>query len=801
MIKSLDFYSINKCVNTKKMQEVIAYKNIKNLRYGGFIMSNNDKIKSRPATNDKPKKVKKPIAKPFIANKVPLKACYKECGIIESAPGQFSVAYKVHINDKYDDKSMEELRNGLRNILSHLASKKFSYQIFIQNSIIQIGDFLENIQLKDNKSKEINECIYKYNQMLKNNAEIGHNNFERTIAFVLSCRADVVDDAIVKFEEINQELITMFKEQYGYLIERETIEERLETLYSLFHPDDVTGSYAAKREQVGNIKSAICPDTYEFRNTDYIKIGEQYARVLFVNSIPSVVSNTLLNDLMATASNSVMSIFCTPMDTDLAYKLAKKQVEANTDRKQVYIRNTVEDRKHKRSETKIERLHETEREYFYEQASEILEKTIANNDVMLMTNFLFTIFANSKEELDRNTKLISMSASKFAVQIRVCEDFQDEAFQSMFPVCNVKVDTARFLPSSTIATMQPLRAKVVVSNKYSFSGLNSVSDNLVFINRDLCRSGLISGTGHSGKSFAVKREALNKLMNSDNDVLIITPSMKPYTKFVDKLNGEKFTSEHVNFFLLSKDENVKRYMFEAFIVNALNVYDVGISNSKRREIIDAIKKEAEKLSKFKTWNEAMSVYNEHRDQFEKFGLALKTSKYTVDFKGEATYLNSTNRLNIVETKSNADLIIAMATAIEFKNRREAAGKNVDIFIDGIDPVFYNGGDFAACLADIFEDSNSYLTMVVQDAVRVLNNVDASIEFSFFIDHIGYFKLLKQGPIERRFYSEKLNIPTSLLAYLTDNEPGEGVIITRAENVAFNDRFENKTDPFYELFYI
>ena len=637
-------------------------------------MSNKDKVKARPAVENtkQEKKVKKPVAKPFLQNKVPFKDCYKECGVIESTPGNFSVAYKVHINDKVEDKSIEELRDGLRVILSDLASQGYSYQIFIQNSTIQIGDFLDSVQLKANKSNEVNEFIHRYNHMLKNNAEIGHNNFERTISFVLNYRAEMVDDAISKFEDLNEKLIIAFKEQYGYTIERETIEERLEMMYDLFHPE-ATSTYLQKREEVGNIKSAICPDEYEFKNTSYLKIGETYARVLFINSIPSVISHTLLNDLMATASNSVMSISCTPMDTKLGLEVAKKKVQENTDIRQIFIRNTVEDRKHKRSETKVERVRETETSYFYEHASEVLQEAIDNNDVMLMTNFLFAIFANSKEELDRHTKLLSMSASKFAVQIRVCEDFQDEAFQSMFPVCNIKVHTSRFLSSSTIATMQPLRAKVVVSNKYSFSGLNSISDNLVFINRDLCRVGIISGVDHSGKSFAVKREITNKLMNSDNEILLITPNMTPYKNFVKVFKGDVYNSEHVDFFMLSKDQTVKQYMFEAYMSNALELHKKRMANTKKKEISEIIKKEAEILSKFNSWNEAMKAFNSDKQRFATFGTALKTMGYMEGFKKEASFLKSTNRLNIVEVKNDADLIIAMATAMQYRARKEAEG--------------------------------------------------------------------------------------------------------------------------------
>jgi hypothetical protein len=237
--------------------------------------------------------------------------------------------------------------------------------------------------------------------------------------------------------------------------------------------------------------------------------------------------------------------------------------------------------------------------------------------------------------------------------------------------------------------------------------------------------------------------------------------------------------------------------------SALGINKKRIPTTKKREILEVIKKEADMLSKYNSWNEAMHAFNADKQSFSTFGSSLKAKNYMEGFKKEATFMSSKNRLNVIKINDDADLVLAMAAALDFMKKKEAAGKSVNVLIDGIDELFASnsGGNFAVCFADIFEDSKSYVTMVIQDAVRVLSKDDAAIEISYFLDHVNYFKLLAQGPIERRFYSEKLNIPTSLLAYLTDIEPGEGVIITRAENVAFNDRFETKDDPFYGLFYV
>lgn len=50
------------------------------------------------------------------------------------------------------------------------------------------------------------------------------------------------------------------------------------------------------------------------------------------------------------------------------------------------------------------------------------------------------------------------------------------------------------------------------------------------------------------------------------------------------------------------------------------------------------------------------------------------------------------------------------------------------------------------------------------------------------------KLLNQGPVERKKYAELLDIPNALLPYISNVEPGKGIIITPSGNVAFNDNW-------------
>ena len=66
--------------------------------------------------------------------------------------------------------------------------------------------------------------------------------------------------------------------------------------------------------------------------------------------------------------------------------------------------------------------------------------------------------------------------------------------------------------------------------------------------------------------------------------------------------------------------------------------------------------------------------------------------------------------------------------------------------------------------------------------------------------MNYFELFGLGPIERKQFIEKLNVADTLIPYIIDREPGEGIILTSTSNIAFTDRLGDEEHSFYKLFY-
>ena len=90
-------------------------------------------------------------------------------------------------------------------------------------------------------------------------------------------------------------------------------------------------------------------------------------------------------------------------------------------------------------------------------------------------------------------------------------------------------------------------------------------------------------------------------------------------------------------------------------------------------------------------------------------------------------------------------------------------------------------------------------MVIQSSVKLMSDNKTLIRLEELINCCTNYKLLNQGAIERKKYSELLNIPNSLINYITNVDYGKGLIITPSSNIAFDDNFVEEKTAFYDLF--
>ena len=779
-------------------------------------------VENKTKSKKQNKKAKKTTvnAANHITSKIPYIRCYEEHGMFEIEPHRYSISYGINPPKELSGEQYVKsvAYNCLENIL--LAMRGFTFRFTIRNSHITEEEYLNSIRLVENKEPKVNEIIRNYNDVLKENVNIGHNNFKMSLYLTIIIDAEVPDDALERFQSIEEAIVTEFKKLYGYEVHLLSLAGRLEVLYDIYHPDLDSPAFGSKVDYDGkgfsiasmkrmkmNTKDVIAPKHYEAKERDYFELGDKFGRMLFINSIPSAVSDSLLSDLISISSNSMLSVTYQPIDADFGFKTSANLVKNNIEVRNITIRDTIEDRKKHRIERRETMIKETEEEYFNKAALNVFTDSAAKGHPVMLTTFVVALFSDTLEELERDTTLLKISASKYACPIKPFDYQQHEAFVSVLPLGSINVDVPRLFNVERLSKLLPVNIQSLFEREVTLQGLNEINDNFVLIDRRNYPLGLISGMKTSGKTFALKRDVINTMMTTDDTIIVVAPKLKKeipdYDEFVTNLDGTIYEPILTDLFSADDDygltvpkETFKQMFLETFITLKLGFHKKRYTSEELQTVYDEVSKEAAALSKYDDYVSAVKYAREHGNDFKLFNKVITTYIPTSEYPDF-----SQSRLNLVYFNTPAELLLQIDYLWNYAISMKKQNRNVWIYVDGIDEFMYSpvASDYLIGLLDKCKTLKVPMTMVVQDGAKVASNDTAKIEFDYFLEKIDYFKLLSQGVIERRKYVEKLDIPQTLVPYITDAEPSQGIIITPSANAPFNDRFESLEHPFYKLF--
>lgn len=709
-----------------------------------------------------------------ITSDIPYIRCFEEGGMFESSPGEYSKAYVINNIDpeKAADFNYELVTNRFGSLLNTIP-ESMRVQFIIHNRLIPVDTFLERVLRSADKEDAVNDWIEKYNDNIRENVGIGHNNIKKNKYFVISVRAATPDDALEEFRHIEKEIKASFNAIYGIGIEVLSAVGRLKVMYSMFNPKgrdfgkkaDLHGegfNFKDMKRLRLTTKDCIAPSAWEHREKTYMSFDNTtYVRSFFIQNLPPRLSGNLIFDITNVCSNMIFSAVYEPVDAKYGFEAASKKVLDNRVIKETLKRDTLKDRKervHIQSETMIV---ESEQAYLDNAALDTLKTSVARGDKAFLASFIIVLYAEDIETLERDTRLLSLSTSKFGCQVRCLDLQQKEGFQSVLPFAQAKVDVKRLMSNEKLSSIPPLNIQEVLQKDGLFAGLNQINDNLVLLNRknNPSMSGIIAGTEHSGKTYQNKREIFNALISTNDKVFIISDTDE-YDAFVAQLGGmcvsdcKADPNECIDHYgLINPDEYSKSLMLDAMQAGVL------ISGEP--------------------------------DSIEEY--AKRTGQIPDD-----------NRLILLKTMSLTDKVIMMDHLWNKSIKDKMNNISTWVFIDSVDELI-TSEECAAFLLDYIEKTDAIknvLTMVIQSSVKLFTDRQAVFRIEDVIRNVGYHKLLNQGAIERRKYTEILNIPNTLVNYITGAELGKGIILTTANNTAFDDNFyseEEAEDTFYKLF--
>ena len=162
-------------------------------------------------------------------------------------------------------------------------------------------------------------------------------------------------------------------------------------------------------------------------------------------------------------------------------------------------------------------------------------------------------YGKTVRDLDMATDKVAKIFETQNHEVHTLTDRQIEGFKSILPLCHDNLGKSRTLLTTHIALLIPFTSQeLFMKGESIYYGLNTLSNNMIMCDRKQLNTpnGLILGKPGSGKSFTTKREILNSMLISSDDVIICDPEGE-YHPLVHGLGGQVInisnkSNDHIN---------------------------------------------------------------------------------------------------------------------------------------------------------------------------------------------------------------------------------------------------------------
>lgn len=495
----------------------------------------NTKSASGNAANIKSKQMKKsPLTDvpKTVQGSIPYLGVY-ENGIFQNDENTYSKVYKIpDMNFLIEDtERQKEIFGNFMELLSSFGPEVHVQQL-IFNKTIKPAELESKVLMKTQNDK-LNEYREEMNEMLIDKMAKASNNIIHEKYFVLSVEADDIVTAKATFERLDREISAGFERVTKTTTKPLTLIERLSLMYDIYNMDSNVPFYRRTKMKKDNVmesfnmrhiqkmgltsKDVIGPSALTFER-DYMIIGTTYARAMMVSNLPSFLRGDILTELSNMPFNMLTSVHYRALPQSKAITLLKnKLVDVNA--------NVVTlQKKASRNGYSVDVI-SPEIKQASQEVESLMGDLTQDNQKLFYTTITAVIFAKTKEELDENTKLFQATAERFVCQAMILATQQEAGLTTALPLGRNKLKVERLLNSRAAAIFLPFGVKELWQDDGMYYGLNGVSKQMILYNRSsaINGNGCIFGVPGSGKSFSAKREIVNVLLHTDDDVFVIDP--------------------------------------------------------------------------------------------------------------------------------------------------------------------------------------------------------------------------------------------------------------------------------------
>lgn len=758
---------------------------------------------------------------------IPYLSVYKN-GIIEISENVFSKSYVIG-DVNFSIASDEEQENIFMNYgkLLNMFGEKVTAQITIFNRNVDIDKFKKNVLLKL-KGDGLDKYRLENNAIMEMKIGEGKNNITHEKYLTLSLEADNIDAAIKAFSKLDNEVSTFIKKINNADTQPMTLEERLGVLYDIYnlnadvpfqkkakiseHPAQTFDLNWLKRQGI-TTKDIIAPPSISF-NHNHSMIGDKYAKTMFISNLPTYLETGILSDITDIPCNMLTSIHFESLGQDRTIKLIRNQL--------VNINSNVIDAQKKATKSGYSPdLISTDLKRAQEQANQLMDDVTTRNQKLFLVTLAITVFADNQTELDRYASMVKTAAQKHLCTARDLNYQQEYGFTTSLPLAYNKLFVQRLLTTEAASVFIPFSTQELSQNRGMYYGLNAVSRNLILFNRLNSKNanGVILGTPGSGKSFSAKREMINVLLTTDDDIYVIDPE-REYAPLAALFGGEvvkiaagsKTYINPLDMDINYADDDDPITLKSDFIGSLCETViggKYGLSPVQKSVIDRCVRlvyqpylKHMMSLGSTQTCDKAaMPTLDDFyqlllkQPEPEAHSLALALELYcrgSLDTFAHKTNVNTSSRFIIYDIKDIGSGMKEMGLQVclnDIWNKiitNKKLGKRTWFYID----EFYlltQTDSSARFLQQVYKRARKWAgipTGITQNVEDLL----ASKEARGIINNCDFIYMLNQSPLDRAELAAMLNMSPAQVSYITNSDAGQGLLYTGKHIVPFIDKF-------------
>ncbi len=724
--------------------------------------------------------------------------------------GKFSKTFRfTDINylvaSREDKESMFLTYSELLNSLDSGATTKITIYNHSQNR----ANFEQSI-LMPMKEDGLDEYRKEYNQMLIDKATGGSGIMQEKYITVSVAKKDIAE-ARTYFSRIGADLASHFSALGSKCVELNAA-DRLRILHSFYRPEDEGDFHfnAVDMAKKGHdFRDYICLDSIE-KNSDYLKLGDRYCRVLFLKDYASYIKDSFVTELTDLNRSMMLSIDVIPIPTDEAVREVENRllgVETNITNWQ----------RRQNQNNNFSAVVPYDMELQRKESKEFLDDLTTRDQRMMMAVLTMVLTADTKEQLDADTETVLATARKHMCQMATLKYQQLDGLNTVLPIGVRKINTFRTLTTESLAVFMPFKVQEIQDKGGIYFGENAISHNLIMCNKEnlLNQSAFLLGVPGSGKSFNAKELITFLLLNTDDDVLICDPEGE-YAPLIEAMGD---LGAVIRVAAGGKDRLNAMYMVDGygennpivvksqFIMSLVERIDQNGVGPQQKSIIDrctaAVYQEAEQSGTVPTLTTLREKLLEQPEEKAK-EIALSLELFTtgsLDIFGHRSTVDLDKRVVVFDIHGLGEQLkpighlVITDTMLNRVTLNWKKGKRTHVFIDEFHVMFEN--EFSAAFFNSawrqFRKRNAYPTAITQNVEYLLDSVQASTMLS----NSEFIVMLNQAASDREKLARLLSISSEQMSYITNADAGCGLIKYGSALVPFINRFPQNT-KLYQL---